>query len=125
MDQLSALGIHHALSIGMVSAPLRPLVLVADDNADLADSLGWCLDLDGYHALQRHRLDHDPLSGHRDRQSDNLTTLSDVPAKAVIIRPIHRSTSSDLAVIIRRKPRSRSVGIHSSAARKPALTITW
>ena len=44
----------------------------------------------------------------------NLTAISDVPAKAVIIRRIHRSTSSDSAVIIRRKPRSPSVGIHSS-----------
>jgi hypothetical protein len=36
-----------------------------------------------------------------------------VAAKAVIIRRIHRSTSSDSAVTIRRKPRSRSVGIHN------------
>ena len=42
----------------------------------------------------------------------HLTVVSDVAAKAVIIRRIHRSTSSDPAVIIRRKPRSRSVGIH-------------
>jgi hypothetical protein len=42
----------------------------------------------------------------------NLTAISDMPAKAVIIRRNHRSTSSDPAVIIRRKPRSRSVGIH-------------
>jgi transposase len=41
-----------------------------------------------------------------------LTAISDVPAKAVNIRRIHRSSSSDSAVIIRRKPRSRSVGIH-------------
>ena len=43
----------------------------------------------------------------------NLTAVSDVAAKAVNIRRIHRSTSSDSAVIIRRKPRSPSVGIHS------------
>jgi len=42
-----------------------------------------------------------------------LTAVSDVPAKAVNIRRIHRSTSSDSAVIIRRKPRSRSVGIRN------------
>ena len=42
----------------------------------------------------------------------NLTAVSDMAAKAVIIRRIHRSTSSDSAVIIRRKPRSPSVGIH-------------
>ena len=42
----------------------------------------------------------------------NLTAISDVPAKAVNIRRIHRSTSSDSAVTIRRKPRSPSVGIH-------------
>ena len=42
----------------------------------------------------------------------NLTAISDMPAEAVIIRRNHRSTSSDPAVIIRRKPRSRSVGIH-------------
>jgi hypothetical protein len=45
----------------------------------------------------------------------NLTAISDVPAKAVIIRRIHRSTSSDPAVIIRRKPRSPCVGIHKVA----------
>jgi hypothetical protein len=44
----------------------------------------------------------------------NLTALSDVPAKAVTIRRIHRSTSSDSAGINRRKPRSPSVGIHST-----------
>jgi hypothetical protein len=42
-----------------------------------------------------------------------LTAVSDVAAKAVIIRRIHWSTSSDSTVIIRRKPRSRSVGIRS------------
>lgn len=46
-----------------------------------------------------------------------LTAVSDVPAKAVNIRRIHRSTSSDSAVIIRRKPRSRSVGIRSPLPR--------
>ncbi|MDQ6620975.1 MAG: response regulator [Pseudomonadota bacterium] len=32
----------------MVPVRLCPLVLVADDNADLADSLGWCLEAVGY-----------------------------------------------------------------------------
>ena len=41
----------------------------------------------------------------------------DVSAKAVIIYRIYRSTSSDSAVIIRRKPRSRSIGIHSRSYR--------
>jgi hypothetical protein len=45
----------------------------------------------------------------------NLTAISDMAAKAVIIRRNHWSTSSDSAVIIRRKLRSRSAGIHNEA----------
>jgi hypothetical protein len=43
-----------------------------------------------------------------------LAALSDMPAKAVTFRRKHRSTSSDSAVIIRRKPWSPSVGIHNN-----------
>ncbi len=52
----------------------------------------------------------------------NLTAISDMPAEAVIIRRNHRSTSSDPAVIIRRKPRSRSVGIHSHRMRSSKIS---
>ncbi len=55
----------------------------------------------------------------------NLTAISDVPAKAVTIRRIHRSTSSDSAVIIRRKPRSRSVGIHTRRLWKVRRYVEW
>jgi len=54
-----------------------------------------------------------PIPGIVTAVPTSLSAISDMPAKAVIIRRNHRSTSSDSAVIIHRNHRSRSVGIHS------------
>jgi len=81
------------------------------------------------HAPQRRHRHHDPDFRASCRQSDQLHRRcrhgrksgqhpSDSP---VNIRMIHRSTSSDSAVIIRRKPRSRSVGIHIETLETPLM----
>jgi len=109
----------------------RALVLEAQNfaNSSHGNRLGWHRRLPEQKGARvpsrKFELPRNATSPSRSRSSfptivtdnpTNLTAISDATEKAVTFRRNHRSTSSDFAVNIVRKPRSPCVGIHTYVA---------